>query len=312
MAKKKAEKKSDGRNDLLLKVMGDINKKTKKDMISFASDHDPKERLPFGIEHLDEFIGGGIVCGNFHILYGSEGSGKSSAVYSLIAENQRQGKVCCLVDMEHNFEEAWVKSFGVNLKDLVLIENCETAEEAMDVVRKLSENKVVDLIVVDSIQGMAPKGSIYNKTGSERSIEDDEMALLARKMGKFITTTSGFIHNGRVALLLIGQTRTGGLGSFITRDVCTGGKAKDFFSVLTVRMRKGAKADAPVEKYKNFFVDEETGKQRYKTESRIIGFETVFKIEKMKISNCSPEGSELRIPFYFDSAYKEREVEDDI
>jgi len=302
MVKKKKNVVEESRSDILKRVMGELNKSFKKDVISFGSEHKSKERIPTGIEPFDKFIGGGIVKGNFAIFYGSESCGKSTLAYSLIANAQKEGKVCALIDMEHNFQEDRVAQLGIDTSKLILIENCETAEEAMDILRKLCQEKVIDLGIVDSIQALAPKGSMYTKTGKEKSIEDDEMALLARKMSKFLTTTAGFVHNGEVAIVLIGQTRVGGLGSFVTREVCTGGKAKDFWSVLTVRMRRGAKSDAPTEAQKVYFTDE-NGKERYKTEHNIIGFESVLKIEKHKITGCSPEGSELRLPFYYESGY---------
>jgi RecA/RadA recombinase len=42
------------------------------------------------------------------------------------------------------------------------------------------------LIILDSIQGLSPHGEQYEgKADKEKSVEDDTMALLARKLSQF-------------------------------------------------------------------------------------------------------------------------------
>ena len=278
-------------------VLRDINKQyNDPTMMKFASEEPPKESLPLGIKAIDEFLGGGAVIGNFIVIYGSEGVGKSTLAYNQVAEAQRNGKICAYIDLEHTIDKTRLNQFDVNLDSLVLVENVETAEQAMDITIKLAKEKVVDLIIIDSIQAMSPHDEQFEGKGEkERSMQADEMALLARKMGKFLRRTAPFIYKGKVAVLLIGQVRTGGLGSFITHETLTGGHGIKHWSMLTVFMRKGQGADAPTEKY------EENGKKK----ERRIGFDTVLKIDKTKKSNSKPELSELHIPFYFDVGFGE-------
>ena len=284
------------KKDKLKRIMGEVNKDFKDPaMLKFAKDEPAKESIPFGVNALDNFCGGGAVKGNFIIIYGSEGVGKTSDAYLQIAQIQRQGGIACLIDLEHSTEKERMKVFGVNVDELVLVENCETAEDAMNITKKLAKEKVVDLIVIDSVQALSPHDENYEGKGEkEKPMEKNDMALLARVMGKFLKRTASFVYKAKCAVILIGQVRTEGLGTFITRMGCTGGHALKHWSMLTLQKRKGQGVDAPVYKWK---ADGKTKEIR-------IGFSQVTIIEKTKKMTSQPENSELRIPFYPVSGYQ--------
>ena len=300
MAKKQNSKIS--KSDILKKVIKDINSKFKKEVINFAIKEEEKERIPFGVKEIDDLVGGGVVCGNFAIIYGGESVGKSSLALTQIATAQKLGKTCLYIDLEHSFAKERAEALGVDLKKLLLIENISNAEEAMDIVIKVAKEKVVDYIVLDSINAMSPKLEQETKKGKEKSIEDDEMALLARKMSKFLRVSANAVYTGKVAVLLIGQVRMGGLGSFVVRESLSGGKAQQHWAIFTLYMRRGQGSNAPVEKYKEYYTDDK-GKERYTTKEKKIGFDCVIKIQKIKVSGSKNEGSEIHIPFYYETGF---------
>ena len=283
--------------DKRAKVIKELNKKFGKQIIRYASEEPDKQRIPFGIESIDAFTGGGSVRGNIVIIYGGESTGKTTLVMSQIAQAQIDNLTCVYIDLEHGFNKERATKLGVDLTKLILMEDIATAEEAMDIIITLCKEKIVDLIVVDSVQAMSPKGEQETKTGGLKSIEDDEMALLARKLGKFFRVAGSHIYNSNASVVLIGQIRTEGIGSFATRDGLSGGHALKHFSLLTLYMRRGQKADAPTHKVE----DEETGQNK----KVICGFDSVIKAEKVKVNGCKPEGSDIHIPFYFESGYKQ-------
>jgi len=311
MVKVKKKEESVDRNSLLKNIMKDINKKLGKNAIKYGSDEPTKERMSFGVPALDTFTGGGLVRGNFSIVWGQQGSGKSTLAYFTIAENQNQGLNCAYFDLEHTFNPERAIQCGVDLSKLTLIEGINTAEEAMDIMITLCKQKVTDIVIIDSIQAMSPQGEQETKKGSSKSVEDDTMALLARKMGQFLRMSKDYVYQGQIAVMLIGQIRTGGIGSFIVGPTLTGGNALKHFSMMTLFIRRGAKAEAPVDKVKETWIDEETGKERYKTVDKIIGFDCVFKVEKQKIGGCSPEGTDIHMPFYHETGFKKPEVKDE-
>lgn len=287
----------DDRLTSLKKVMGDINKKYKTQAIKFAKDEPAKLRIAFGVEQIDKFTGGGVQCGNVTVVYGAEQVGKSTLCLELIANAQKLGKVCAYIDLEHSFTVDRAIQFGVDVTKLVLIEEIDTAEKAMDITIKLSSNKVVDLIVCDSIQAMTPKHELQDKAGDAKSTEDESMALLARKLGQFLRMSGPYIYQGNVALVLIGQVRTQGIGSFITKLGLSGGHAVKHWSVLTLYMRKGQGADAPTE---NQIIDGEKEKVK-------IGFDLVVNLEKTKVGGSEVEGQNIHLPFYFKTGFRAKE-----
>jgi recombination protein RecA len=277
------------------KSMGDST------MMKFAIDEPPKESINFGIKSIDELLGGGAVIGNFIVIYGSEGVGKSTLAYYQIAEAQRQDKICAYIDLEHSFQKERASQFNVKLDELILVENCETAEDAMNISIKLSKEKCVDLIVLDSVNAMSPHDEQYEGKGEkEREMEKEEMALLAKKLGKFLRRVAPFIYKGKVAYLLIGQVRTEGIGSFITHEGLSGGHGIKHWSMLTVYLRKGQSADAPVEKIKTGKITE---KGKEEIENKKIGFDCVLKIDKSKKTTSKPELTDLHIPYYFSKGF---------
>ena len=289
------------RDTSLQNIMRDINKKIGPNAIKFAKDELIKDRLLFGIEDIDKFTGG-TVRGNFSIVWGGDSVGKSTLAYTQIATNQKLGIKCAYFDLEHSFNPKRAELLGIDLEDLVLIEDITTAEQAMDILINLAKAKVIDYAVIDSIQAMSPKGQQETKQGAAKSVEDDNIALLARKMGQFLVMSKDSVYAANIGVLLIGQVRTGGIGTFVTNSTLSGGHALKHYSMLTIFMRKGQGVDAPIEKYKEYFEDEK-GKQHHITKERAVGFDAVFKIEKKKVDNCQPEGSQLHIPFYFDTGF---------
>ena len=232
--------------------------------------------------------------------------GKSTLALNQIAEAQKQNKVCCYIDLEHSFDINWAQKLGVDLEKLILIEEIDNAEQVMDIIIELAKKKVVDLVIVDSIQAFSPKAE-QEKKGKVKSIADDEMALLARKLGKFFRVAGTPVFKGKVSVVLIGQVRTMGLGSFFTREGLSGGRALKHWAVITLYMRRGQKADAPKGEVKVSHVDEK-GKKEEDVIDGVVGFDCSIKIEKTKISGTKPELTELHLPFYFEHGFKKQVI----
>jgi recombination protein RecA len=292
-------KEQEEKRERLHKLMNETNREFKSVVLKFAKDEPVKTKIPFGLTELDAFTGGGIISGNVSIIYGSEGSGKSTLAYNLVASAQKEGKLCAYYDLEHMFDSTRAIKMGVNIDNLLLSEEFDTAEEAMDSIISLSRAKAIDLIVIDSVQALSTKEEQESKGGKERKMEENEIASLAKKMGKFLRKVGTPLYKGKVALLLIGQARTGGLGSFITHEELTGGRAQKFWSLLTLYIRKGQNADAPTQKVELEELDENGKKIKI---TKRIGFDAVIKVEKTK-TNSEPEGSDIHLPFYFSSGF---------
>jgi len=289
------------KQDKLNQILMNLNKKYGKNTLMFGSDVRQIDRIPLSSKKLTEFLGGGIPIGAFTVVWGEKGVGKTTLALDVIKQAQKLGKTCIYLDLECSFDPKRAESLGINLESLI-VGHFDTAEEAMDTLIELSNNKVIDVAVIDSIQAMSPKGEQESKSGKLRSIEDDEMALLARKLSKFFRITAPKVYKGNVAVVLIGQARTN-LGSFIKLETLSGGHALRHWASLILKLRRGQKADAPVKKTKIEYTDEK-GKVRHKTKTEIIGFDCVIQIERTKIDTTA-ESSEIHIPFYFEEGFKD-------
>lgn len=277
--------------DKLKKLMNETNRERGGLALKFASEEPSVERIKFGIPLVDELTGGGVPCGRFSIIWGPKSGGKTTLCYRLIAEAQKAGKICAFIDLERTYDPNWAEKMGVDNTTLVLGSEYVSAEAALDDFMNITKSQAADLIILDSIQGLSPKGEQETKRGKEKSLEDDTMALLARKLSQFFRMASASVYTGKVAIVLIGQARTN-LGGFVAFDTLSGGHALSHWSSLTLAINRGPKADAPTNKTK---VDG-------KTQEEIIGFDTVIKLEKRKVES-KVEGSNLHIPFYFDSGF---------
>ena len=292
-------------------VLRDIDKNIGKGIIKYGNDVGPKKQLPTGIKQIDEFLSGGWTIGNFSVTYGVQGSGKSSLALQTVANTQKEGKICCYVDLEHCLDEKRAIELGVNWEELVIIDTAENAEQAMDAVIKLAKAAVVDFIVIDSIQAFMPKGAMETKKGKDKSIEDDTIALLARQMGKFYNKVSTPIFKANISVLMIGQVRTQGIGTFYVRDGLSSGKATLHWSYQTIYMRRGQNSDAPMLSRKELFLDP-ARKLHKVTKKESTGFDGVLKMEKTKAFGSATERTEIHVPFYTDCGFSELKIQKEI
>jgi protein RecA len=288
------------RKKQLLETMKKINKEQGQFM-DFAEQLDDTEVIKVGIPSIDKFIGG-IKKGAFTIAWGGMSCGKSTLCLQTIANAQKEGKLCVYIDMERSFSKERAKQLGVNLEDLVLVSNCQTAEEALTIIRTLSKDKVCDFLVLDSIQAMSPKGEQENK-GKERDLAEAEMAQLARTLSKFFRIVSPDVFKAKIAVLLIGQCRMS-LGSFIVRADLSGGEALKHWAYQTIFMRRGQGSDAPSQKVVEYFLDPD-GKLHKESKNIPCGFDAVLKLTKTKSSTSAIENSEIHLPFTFENGFVE-------
>jgi recombination protein RecA len=284
--------KEETKEQRLKKTVQEFNKSQGKVMIKSASEVEVREKLSFGVPELDKLTNGGIQYGVTTVIWGEESIGKTTLALKLITQAQKEGKVCFYADIERSFNAAWAKKQGVDI-DKLIYGAFYLAEQSMDSIIALAKEKCVDVIVVDSIQGLSPKQEqIEGKGEKVRSVESDTMALLARKLSQFFRIAIPYISDAKTALILIGQARTN-LGGFIALETLSGGHALKHNSRLTLRVRRGQKVDAPVE----IITDDEGKKHTIQ-----LGFDQVVKIEKQQMEGVK-ELDEVHLSFYFGSGF---------
>jgi protein RecA len=296
------------RRKKLIESLKSFNKSQKENVLDFANQTQDLEIIPTGIKSFDKFLGGGTKRGTYTILWGGYSVGKTSLVLQQIANAQKEGKVCCYINLEKPIDQSRFLHFGVNLDDLVLANHTKNAEQALTIIRTLCKDKVVDLIVIDSLNAMAPKAELESKGGVERDLEEKNIAELARAMSEFCRKVNPDIYRAKTSVVIIGQTRIGGIGSFYTRATLSGGEAIKFYSYNIVFMRRGQKNDAPVQKIKEYFLDPD-GKVRFATQKEEIGFDVCFRMDKTNSSASAREHQEVHLPFVYDKGFVDEVIE---
>lgn len=290
------------RRKKLEETMKQFNTKQKDSILDFGNNLKDMEIISTGIPEIDKFLGGGIKRGTHTIFWGGFSVGKTSLVLQSISNAQKEGKICCYINLEKPIDRSRFEQMGVNLETLVLANYCQNAEQALEIIRTLCQEKVVDFIAIDSIQALAPKSSKENK-GKERALEEKEIAELARTLSKFFQVVNADVFNSKTAILMIGQTRIQGINTFFTKAGLTGGEALKFYAYQIVFFRRGQKADGPSRSFKEYFKDPD-GKKRYRTKKETIGFDCVLRMDKTNSSESMKENKEIHIPFYHASGFK--------
>ena len=213
-------------------LINQINKQMKGDGLQSGGDSAYEiEYIPTGLLPMDALLEGGIPKGRITLLYGAYSTAKSLLAYMAIKQCQDAGGVAALYDSEHAYEREWAVSLGINVDDLILIE-AEIAEEGLDYVEMLLRSKQVDLIVIDSITSLVPKGSY------DRPLMDNErQAALAGLMSRASKKLNAALPKN-TALLWLSQTRTNIGMSYGPTQEASGGKSIGFYSSVMINMAK--------------------------------------------------------------------------
>ena len=127
---------------------------------------------------LDVALGiGGLPKGRVIEIYGPESSGKTTLATHIIAEAQKKGGICAIIDAEHAFDSAYAQKLGVDIDNL-LISQPDYGEQALEIADRLILSGALDVVVIDSVAALVPKSELEGEMG------DSKMGLHARLMSQ--------------------------------------------------------------------------------------------------------------------------------
>ena len=114
------------------------------------------EAVSTGSLGLDVALGiGGFPRGRIIEIYGPESSGKTTIAIHTIAEAQKLGGVCAIIDAEHAFDAVYAKKLGVDVDNL-LISQPDDGEQALEIADRLISSGALDVVVIDSVAALVP------------------------------------------------------------------------------------------------------------------------------------------------------------
>jgi recombination protein RecA len=224
----------DNKTRALSAALGQIEKQFGKGSIMKLGDNKTMdvETISTGSLGLDIALGaGGLPLGRIVEIYGPESSGKTTLTLDVIAEAQRNGKVCAFIDAEHALDPIYAKKLGVDVNEL-LVSQPDTGEQALEICDMLTRSGAVDVIVVDSVAALTPKAEI------EGDIGDSHMGLAARMMSQAMRKLTGNLKQSNTMLIFINQIRMKIGVMFGSPETTTGGNALKFYASVRLDIRR--------------------------------------------------------------------------
>lgn len=215
------------------------------------------EVISTGSIALDNALGvGGIPRGRITEIYGPESSGKTTLAIHIIAEAQKQGGICAIIDAEHAFDRYYAEKLGVDVNNLWIAQP-DNGEQALEIAEQLINSGAIDVVVIDSVAALTPRAEIEGDMGEKN------MGLHARLMSQAMRKLTGIISKTHTACIFINQIREKIGVSFGNPETTTGGNALKFYASVRLEIRGGA----PV-----------------KTDDAIIGRIAKIKVVKNKVA----------------------------
>ncbi|MGN6399466.1 MAG: recombinase RecA [Flavisolibacter sp.] len=183
---------------------------------------------------LDTALGvGGLPRGRVVEIYGPESSGKTTIATHVIAEAQKKGGMCAIIDAEHAFDSAYAQKLGVDIDNL-LISQPDYGEQALEIADRLILSGALDVVVIDSVAALVPKGELEGEMG------DSKMGLQARLMSQALRKLTATIAKTNTICIFINQLREKIGVMFGNPETTTGGNALKFYASVRLDIRRMA------------------------------------------------------------------------
>lgn len=188
------------------------------------------EAVPTGSLGLDIAIGiGGLPRGRIVEIFGPESSGKTTLALHIIANAQKMGLKCMMVDAEHAFDPEYAKNLGINIEKL-LISQPDYGEQALEVADRHILDGDIGVMVIDSVAALVPKAELEGEMG------DSKMGLHARLMSQACRKMTASVSKTNTLCIFINQIRQT-IGNMYVHEFTPGGNALKFFSSVRLDIR---------------------------------------------------------------------------
>jgi len=243
---KTAQKENILPNSNLTKIR-ELNAKINKDfgegtvIIWGEEKHEGYGIIPTGSLGLDIALGiGGLPRGRIVEIFGNESCGKTTLALCVIANAQKLGLRCLLIDAENAFDPEYAEALGIKTDDL---EYCLPAfgEEGLEVADRKICSGDFGVVVIDSVAALVPKGELESQMG------DSKMGLHARLMSQACRKMVGTIGKSNTLCIFINQIRHKIITQYWENpETTTGGKALQFYASVRLEVKRSTTKDNSV------------------------------------------------------------------
>ena len=184
---------------------------------------------------LNRALNGGLPYGRQILIWGNKSAGKSSFCLQIIAEAQKEGKVCAWIDAEMTYSPEWAAQLGVDSSKLIH-STARTMNDMVDVGTDFMKAGV-DVIVVDSISALLP-AIYFEKDSTElKQLENTkQIGAEARDMTNAVKMLNYSNNQVKPTLLILISQARNNIGAMYVSQQPTGGMATKFYSSTIVKL----------------------------------------------------------------------------
>lgn len=215
-------------------ILAQLNPKLRK-KISLGSEIEQTQFAKTPSYGLNRALNGGLPYGRQILIWGNKSAGKSSFCLQIIAEAQKEGKVCAWIDAEMTYSPEWAAQLGVDSTRLIH-STARTINDMVDVGTDFMKAGV-DVIVVDSISALLP-AIYFEKDSTElKQLENTkQIGAEARDMTNAVKMLNYSNNQVKPTLLILISQARNNIGAMYVSQQPTGGMATKFYSSTIVKL----------------------------------------------------------------------------
>ncbi|MFN6945268.1 MAG: recombinase RecA [Cytophagaceae bacterium] len=238
---------------------------------------------------LDMALGiGGIPRGRIVEIYGPESSGKTTLAMHCIAEAQKSGGMAAIIDAEHAFDKSYAEKLGIDTENL-LISQPDNGEQALEIAEHLIRSGAIDIIVIDSVAALVPKGELEGEMG------DSKMGLQARLMSQALRKLTGTINKTGCCCIFINQLRDKIGVMFGSPETTTGGNALKFYASVRLDIRRIGQIKESADNITGNRTKVKVVKNKVAPPFKVVEFDIIYGEGISKVGEIIDLGSELNV-----------------
>lgn len=158
-------------------------------------------QIPSGLASLDAALGGGFPRGRIVEIFGAESTGKTTLALQAAAHAIDAGSSAAWIDAEHVFDPTPASRHGIAMERLLLAQP-DSAEQALEMARRLLESRALDLLVIDSAAALVPGVEL------ETGLGEGSHGLHSRVLASGLRRVSSMAARSGAVVLALNQSRS--------------------------------------------------------------------------------------------------------